>query len=114
MVLVARGELHLHRGEDDGRHAAGRVAVGERHALKVAARTAQAVDYAAFVQTVAVFAHGPVLYCGKIHPLTPPAVRPEVMCFWHRKKIISTGSDTTMLAAANTGQLPLISVACRA
>ena len=36
------------------------------------------------------------------------------MCFWQRKKIISTGRDTTMLAAANMGQLPLISVACRA
>ena len=36
------------------------------------------------------------------------------MCFWERKKMMSTGSDTIMDAAANTGQEPLVSVACRA
>ena len=33
------------------------------------------------------------------------------MCLWQRKKITSTGSDTAMDAAANTGQEPLVSVA---
>ena len=114
VILVRGGELHLQRGEDYRRHAAGGVAVGERHALKIALRAAEAVDDALFVEAVAVLAHRPVVYRGAVHPFTPPAVRPEVMCFWQRKKIIRTGSETVMLAAAKTGQLPLISVAWRA
>ena len=36
------------------------------------------------------------------------------MYFWQTKKIISTGSETVMAAAENTGQDPVISVACKA
>ena len=73
-------------------------------------------DYAFFVQPVGVFGHGYVQNGVFFHtyPFTPPAVRPEVMCFWERKKMMSTGSDTIMDAAANTGQEPLVSVAWRA
>lgn len=35
----------------------------------------------------------------QLYPFTPPAVRPEVIYFWHRKEI--TGSDTVMDAAAD-------------
>lgn len=118
VVVVLVGEHALHRlGEPVyGRPAAGGVAVPERDAHEVAAGRAQADDYAFFVQPVGVFGHGYVQNGVFFHtyPFTPPAVRPEVMCFWERKKMMSTGSDTIMDAAANTGQEPLVSVACRA
>ena len=69
-----------------------------------------------FSSSPCVFGHGYVQNGVFFHtyPFTPPAVRPEVMCFWERKKMMSTGSDTIMDAAANTGQEPLVSVAWRA
>ena len=85
------------------------VGVEKRHPLQVASGAAQAVNDAALVQPAAVFRHGNVQNSVQLHPLTPPAVSPEVMYFWHRKKITSTGRDT--VTAANTGQEPVISVA---
>ena len=114
MALVAEHQLHGGGGEQDRGHPAGGVSVVEGAALQIPPGAAQAEHDAVLIQAVGVLRHGDMQNSVQLHPFTPPAVSPEVMCFWHRKKITSTGSDTVMDAAANTGQLPVISVAWRA
>ncbi len=46
------------------------------------------------------------------YPFTPPEVSPDAIFFCNAKKMIRMGSDTKSEAAANTGQFPLVSVAC--
>ena len=111
VVLIAEGQLHGHGGKQDGRHPAGGVPIVQSTPLQISFRAAQAEYNVVLIQAVGILRHGNMQDRVQFHPFTPPAVSPEVMCFWHRKKITSTGRDTVMEAAANTGQLPLISVA---
>ena len=114
--FVLLDDAHRRGEKVYGRFAAGGVAIIKRAGRQIAARGAQAKDDALFTDRVAVFGHGQVqnrVFSHWAHPFTPPAVRPEVMYFWHSRKMTSTGSDTSSDAAANTGQLPLVSVACR-
>ena len=114
--LVLLDDIHRRGKEVDGRFAASGVAIIERAGGQIAAGGAQAKDNAFFGNRVAVFGHRQMynrVFSHRVHPFTPPAVRPEVMYFWHNRKMTSTGSDTSSDAAANTGQLPLVSVACR-
>ena len=106
--------LHSYRGENDGIDPAAGVAVIKDALGQIPPGAAQAKDDMPLVQAVGILGHGNVQNRVTFHPLTPPAVRPEVMYFWHRKKMIRTGTETVMAAAAKTGQLPLISVAWRA
>ena len=113
-VIVAgiRQELfHGDGGKKDGIDPARGIGIEERHLLQISPGAAQPVDDAALIQPAAVFRHGKVQNGIQLHPFTPPAVSPEVIYLWHRKKITSTGTETVMAAAAKTGQEPVISVA---